>query len=316
MAVKTEFIIFQVLILAPFVCGYLLKNRIDEPEAVSKKIINANLLTIEPLIALWAVWGLEFKSELVFLPAAGLALVLAGLALGFALLSFTGIKGIRKATLIISTSIANHGYTMGGFLCYFFLGEEGLGLALLFISYFMPYIFIVIFPYAKISSGQDRYRRNPVRGFFLNFQNMPFYAILTAIFLKIIDIPRPEIHFPLKGLLAISILAYYFSLGINFDLRGLRGIAKENFYLALIKFLIIPAAAVLILSGISLDSSIKTIIIIQSFMPAAIYSVVTAVLFDLDAKLATGLFVINTLVFLLIVLPAMFLWQNLIINLL
>ena len=58
------------------------------------------------------------------------------------------------------------------------------------------------------------------------------------------------------------------------------------------------------LSLLPLDPALKAVIQLQAFMPAAIYSMVTAVLFDLDTDLASGLFVCNTVVFLTAVLPA------------
>jgi predicted permease len=38
-------------------------------------------------------------------------------------------------------------------------------------------------------------------------------------------------------------------------------------------------------------------------MPVAVYSVVSSILFDLDSDLASAMFVINTLVFLFLILP-------------
>jgi predicted permease len=40
-------------------------------------------------------------------------------------------------------------------------------------------------------------------------------------------------------------------------------------------------------------------------MPAAIYSVITAILFHLDKEMATSIFVVNTVAFSIIVLPAL-----------
>jgi predicted permease len=55
---------------------------------------------------------------------------------------------------------------------------------------------------------------------------------------------------------------------------------------------------------------VEAVIVIQSFMPVAIYSVVASVLFDLDKELASNLFVFNTLFFLLIVLPLLFVFKG------
>ena len=67
-----------------------------------------------------------------------------------------------------------------------------------------------------------------------------------------------------------------------------------------------PGAAFLILSLLPLAPAVKGVIQLQAIMPAAIYSVVTAVLFDQDSKLASSLFICNTVVFLVAVLPALF----------
>jgi predicted permease len=42
---------------------------------------------------------------------------------------------------------------------------------------------------------------------------------------------------------------------------------------------------------------------LEAFMPVAVYSVISSILFDLDSGLASGMFVLNTLFFLFLVLP-------------
>jgi hypothetical protein len=51
-------------------------------------------------------------------------------------------------------------------------------------------------------------------------------------------------------------------------------------------------------------------------MPAAIYSVVSSVLFDLDAGFASNLFVWNSLIFLAGILPALFIFRGFFLGLL
>ncbi len=315
MTVTSKYILYQLLIIIPFICGYLLKNSLGDSNRFTKRLINANLMSIEPLIALWSIWGLRLKSDLVFLPIGGLLTVLAGMAIGYIILKFANITGKSRASFLISSTLSNHGYTMGGFICYLFMGEHGLGLSFIFISYFMPFLFLVIFPYAKLASGKGEYRENYLKGFFLNLQNMPFYAIIVALILQFADIKRPDINFPISILLMISIAIYYFSLGVNFKFEGLKGIKRENAYLVLTKFILLPITALLVLGLLDIDGSVKAVILIQSFMPVAIYAVISSILFDLNSKLASGLFVTNTVIFILIVLPMMFLLRYVILNL-
>jgi len=77
-----------------------------------------------------------------------------------------------------------------------------------------------------------------------------------------------------------------------------------------VRFLMIPALALILLGLIPLDADIETVILIEAFMPAAVYSVMASVLFDLDTKRASSLFVFNTIVFLGVVLPLMLLFKT------
>ena len=201
---------------------------------------------------------------------------------------------------------------MGGFICYLIAGEQGLGLSAIFTLYFLPYTFIFIFSYARSSTFRKLFS---IKGFienFINLQNMPLYAVILALILHLIGFKRPDVNFPLDALLLISVGLYYFSLGLNFSFGDFRSTGKEQVMLAVTKFLILPIITIFILRFTHMDSGVKTIIFLQSFMPAAIYSVITSILFDLDSKLASSLFFINTIIFLVLVLPALFFYRGII----
>lgn len=309
-----RFILFQAVIIAPFSLGFFTKRRYAHPETLTKGLIRANLTVFEPLIVFWSIWGLEMNMELWFLPVSGVLMVLAGMAIGAVLARIRGLAERPRATFIISSSLANHGFTMGGFLCYLLLGEKGLALSFIFISYFMPFIFLVIFPYARLAQTGARSHPGFIKDFVLNRQNMPLYALMAAIALRLFGCDRPAVYFPTDMLLMISIGLYYFTLGVNFALRDLWAYNLDNLLLCLVRFFMVPSLAALALSWVRLDPGIETVILIEAFMPAAVYSVMTAVLFDLDAKRASSMFVFNTVVFLLGVLPALVLFKDMLLN--
>ena len=312
MDITTRFILFQVLIIVPFVSGMVAKRlyRFQNLPAFTKGLIRVNLIVIEPVIVLWSTWGLILTGELAVLPLAGIFLVALGMAFGNAGRRMLGMAGKSGATFLISSSLANHGFTMGAFLCYLFLGERGLGLAFLFLSYFMPYIFLVIFPYARMKSTGEKFSMASIRDFFLNLQNMPLYAIVVSLLLLSLGIKRPPAAFPVDLFIVISMALYYFTLGINFEMPAFLASGRENAILATIKFLMVPVVALIALRVVRLDPAIETVILLQAFMPAAIYSVVASVLFDLDGALASNMFVWNTLLFLAGVLPALFVFRD------
>ena len=309
MSIETKFILFQVLIILPFIIGTLLKDKIRDREKTAQSLIKKNLTFLEPWIVIWSIWGLTLNREMIILPVSGLILVILGFLAGIILLPIIKPQGLSKPTYLISSSLANHGFTMGGFICYIFMGERGLGLASIFITYFMFYTYLVIFTYsARVSGSQTEpfFTLRNMRALFLNTRNMPLYAAFIGVAVNIGGIQRPDINFPFDYLLMVSVALYYFTLGINFFFKSVFPVRREHITLAVSKFVLIPFIAFLLLSVTGISGDIKTIIIIQSFMPAAIYSVVASVLFNLDTRLASSLFFVNTIIFIVIVLPLLF----------
>lgn len=302
-SIITKFIIFQLCIWVPIFAGaYFSEKKYIDVQALSQRLITINLTSLESFIVLWTIWGLKLTFDCIVLPFAGVVEVGIGLVAGITASTFVQFKGIQKHTFIISSSLANHGFTMGGFLCYLFLGEKGLALSFIFIIYFMPYVVMVIFSYARHVGSRVPFS---LKRYILTPQNMPLYAVFAALLLHYFDINRPHINIPLDVMLAISITIYYFSMGIYFRLKNIKSFTKAHIVLAIIKFCIVPTLIYLILSLTHLPHHIKTIIQIQSFMPAAIYSVITSILFNLDKEMATSMFVVNTVVFSGVIMPVL-----------
>jgi predicted permease len=199
---------------------------------------------------------------------------------------------------------------MGGFICFLIAGENGLGLSSIFTLYFLPYTFLFIFSYARSNAVKNLFSLKELINNFLNLQNMPLYAGIAALILHLMGFKRPDMHVPIDAMLLLSIGLYYFTLGVNFSFGAFRSTAKEQILLAATKFIILPVIVFFILIFTPIDSEVKTIIMIQAFMPAAVYSVVTSILFDLDSKLASSLFVFNTLLFLIIIFPAILFFKG------
>ena len=60
------------------------------------------------------------------------------------------------------------------------------------------------------------------------------------------------------------------------------------------------------LNAALIDPLMQQVILVQACMSAAIYSVITALLFDLEERLASALFVVNTVACLVFVVPVLF----------
>jgi len=131
---------------------------------------------------------------------------------------------------------------------------------------------------------------------------------------QILGIKRIPAPVPVDFFIAISVMIYYFSLGTSFSPGNIKKFLPAHAALAIIKFMIVPLVAIVIALLLPIGEKVRAVIIIQSFMPAAIYSVVTSILFRLDSRMASSLFVFNTVLFLFVVLPLLFAFRTLFIQ--
>jgi len=301
------FILFQAVVITPFCLGLWLRRRIAEPDKFTSRLLRLNIILIEPLIVIWCVWGLELSRNVALMPVAGLGLAVSGLVFGGMVVPLIGTSRRHAIPFLLAATLSNHGFTMGGFFCYLFFGEQGLGLSVIMVLYFIPYLYGCVFPWVKAVTHKRR--ASALRDYILDTRNMPLFALAAACCLRVIGIPRPDAAFPLDILLALSIALYYLTVGIQYLPSGRHAPVRLHAALAAIKFILVPASAAWFLRFVPLEQTMKSVVLLQSFMPAAVYSVVTSVLFGLDAALASSLFVVNTAVFLCGVLPVVWIMQ-------
>jgi predicted permease len=298
-----KLLLFQLCIIIPMAAGIAIRRFFADPQSTAKRIIGVNLVIFEPIIAFWSLWGLTLDRTQMVLPLSGLIISLCGLAIGTVTAHMLKLESKRRATYLISASLANHGATMGGFVCYLLMGEQGLALSFLFVLYFMPYVLLAMFPYAKRAGASGAGSIIRYSDYFLNTRNAPFLGIALAMACKVAGFPRPSLPVPIDLLIVISVSLYYMTLGLTVGVSNLRREVPSLVSLSLIKFMMIPLITMSALSFFDLDPAVKAVITIQSFMPAAVYSVITAVLFDLDTEMASRLFILNTALFMVCVIP-------------
>ncbi len=306
MSLELKFALFQLVIIIPFLVGNFLSHRLPNLDRLARRLVIINLSILEPPIILWTVLGLSLAPAMIYLPISGAVLALVGFLIGKGVVSRFQFENKSSRVYVICSSLANQGFTMGGFICYLFAGEKGLGLSNIFLVFFIPFTFLFIFGYASMEDRREVFRWKSIKEFLFNLRNMPLLAIIVAVAVRAFGLQRPDVYFPLDILLTIAIAIYYFTLGINFKLSDLNPLKTEHVTLAVQKFIILPALAFGITSFLPISNELKLIIRLESFMPVAVYAVISSIMFNLDSRKASGLFVVNTLVFVFVVFPILF----------
>ncbi|MHC4337671.1 MAG: AEC family transporter, partial [Planctomycetota bacterium] len=245
----------------------------------------------------------------------GVVLMLTITALSTAVFSCFKLDRSSRITLILAAALSNLGYTGGSFICYALFGRDGLGLATLYLVFWIPTVYLVFFPLLKVhelraNNGHAQFELRQL----LDPRCLAIPAVITALVLNLTDVRIPNL---VSELHIIDIFVYvasslaFFAIGLRVKLSRLKDYINLYFPLAAIKFILTPAVALLLilllgLAGHNLTGLVQKVIIVLSFMPSAVIMVTISNVFDLDGALASALWVITTAIFAVIVVPVLF----------
>jgi predicted permease len=258
------------------------------------------------------LWQLPLVWSLISLPILSAILPIALYPFGASLSKLHKLEPKSAGTFITACGISNIGFTMGGFVCYVLFGMAGLGYANLFASsWAVPYV-LFYYPMARRMGEENK----PLTlGFllktFFDARSLPILGSIVGLILNLskMHIPESVTHLHIIDILIIaSILISFAIIGLQIHFSSLSNNKMLHASLGLAKYVISP---ILMLFFLFLSECVfgklpdtgRTVVLVQSFMPTAIFTVIISNLFHLNPRLASILFLVNTFIFLGIVLP-------------
>ncbi len=303
------------VLVAGLVSGYLANNRLGLPEHYAKKIMTAVLVSFNWLIALLVIWRMQLTGSLIWLPIVGFVLMLTITVLSTGLFHFLDLDRKSRLTLILAAGLSNMGYTGGAFVCYALFGAEGLALANIYPVFWISTVYLIFFPLLKIH--QLRLMDSNAKfsfGQVLDFRFLVLPAVITAIILNLTGLESPPF---IAKFHIIDILVYiasclsFFAIGLQVKLSRLKNYINLYFPLVVIKFILTPVVALLIiwllaLTGQNLTGPVQKVIIVLAATPSAVLMVTMSNVFDLDGPLASALWIVTMATFAIIVVPVLF----------
>lgn len=315
------------LIATGLVLGYMVQMMaaggylsLPVPVAVLRKILQKiGLLFFAPLSFLSAIWAVSFDDiRVILLPIVGFCALMLGGLLGLALAHLLKTPTRQKGVLYCCGSFTNIG-SIGGLICYMFLGEIGFALVAIYkmseeISYYT-----IGFPIARYYSGAADDNQSVVNRIFAVLRD-PFVAAALAAFavglsLNLLHVPRPDFF---KTVTAVSVPTGTFilivSIGLGMRFSSVTSYLKEAIGISVIKSAIIPVIACTLaylfgLHQINNGLPFKTVMILSA-MPVAFNALLAASIYDLDLDLANSCWLVSTgcLIF---IMPILYLLVNL-----
>lgn len=338
-----EFFALAVVSALSILAGYVSRKRGWLHEDASRTVHWYTIVVLWSFAGFFALWHLDPDPANLWVLAIEPLLVVIPAFLIIPLAKAIGLKRNQVGVLALAAGLRNSGFALGAFLAYAILpvgsllreqvGPDGilapdkadalsisaLAYGLLIVMTMSMAVVIFLFPIVQhfaghheggASLGQLIYKS------FVDWKAMLFYASAAGIALAYAKVPAPPIvedWYILKALIFLGSAAAYFGIGLRLHIDHLRPHAKSHALVAAVKFLATPVltcALLFIARNLGLappPGMLEQSFMLAAFMPTAIQTVIVANLFHLDARMAGSVWLVNTVLFIVIVLPAILL---------
>lgn len=335
-----EFFALALVSAFSIVAGYVSRERGILPEEASRKVHWVTIVFLWSAAGFFALWNLQPVRANIWVLFIEPLLVVIPAFLIIPLAKAIKLKRNQIGVLALAAGLRNSGFALGAFLAYAILpvgdllrteaGPSGLlsedkatalaisalAYGLLIVMTMSMAVVVFLFPMVQHFAGDGK-GDGPGIGriifkSFVDWKAMLFYSSAAGIALAYSPIPCPQIVFDwhiLKVLIFLGSATAYFGIGLRLHLDQIRPHLKSHLIVALVKFIATPilTVALLLLAGnlgvTPPPPMLQQCFILIAFMPTAIQTVIVANLFHLDARMAGSVWIVNMLIFLIVVLP-------------
>jgi len=300
------------LIVVASASGYAARRLRWCSESAAQRIMLATIVFGYPAAGMLPVWVLPIRWSDVWLPIQCVLVTFVCFGIGLVVARLHRMVARDAGVYAYAAAHSNMGFTLGGFICLRLFGEEGLGFATIYVTLWNIVMMGFFFPLAGAFAGRDvRFGVGQFLRALLDIRCLPLAGILVGLGLNVAGVPRPDWigrwHVP-EVFVMVCTAAMFFVIGLRLHFSQLREHLSACASLSVIKFGAAPLVAVALLTlagkaGVAVGELQAKVVIVESLMPMALFAVAAANLYGLNGRLASLLFVVNTGMFLVLVLP-------------
>lgn len=300
MALKVAYF-FCLMVVALF-SGYQATKRGWLKKEQSQGISTFMMLYLFPLVVILSIWKLNISLGLILLPIIGVLTSLATIIPSLIVSRVFKFLPSQTGSYIGAAMCSNVGLTLGAFVCFILLGEAALSYSLIYIIYFIPFFFTLVFYIVSLYGNVDKpgFRDSLKRAFLEPFSLVPNLSVIAGFAINVTGIHRPPfLELVNEIVVYITNFSFLFASGMTFDFSKIRGYAKEAISMLPIKFIFSPLVGVglvyLLTLGNIKDTLLLKVIFIESSMPVAVFAMLLPQFFPLDQDLANSVWVYTTI---------------------
>ena len=315
MNIITKFVIAASLIVLATTCGYLCRRKAWVPQRVAAVLMTLVVVGGYNILGFLGVWKLPLHGADFWLTTLAVAHVIVMTLIGMACARLLTRDVPERGAFAVMAAFGNNSFTMGGFIAYLLYGQQGLGLTAIYCMMAVPITVLWFYPIARHFSGSaagvslGALMRQSV----LDWRSLGLPATLVGIAFSpsFGNVPYPawldQVHLA-DILIFLTAAMAYFAIGLRLELSRVPAMGKMIVSLGVLRFLVGPALALGLLALASLTPwpiamERQHVFMVITVVPTAVMSVAVCNMFDLRPHEASVLFVVNTLAYLVIVLP-------------
>jgi predicted permease len=314
--IAAKFIISAVVIVVSTVAGYGCRRLNWIGERASELIMTYVAVFGYSSVGFLTVWGTRLQGSDVILPIWAALHMVIMLFLGLGAAGWLTQDRAEKGLFALVAGTGNNGFTGGAFILYLLYGEEAMGLANIYIMLFMVVAVLVMYPLARhyaAENPKDSLSRLIIRSLF-DWRSIGLPLVVVGIFLSANHVPRPEwiAQWHMVDILVYTITPLaFFGIGLRLHFSKVLPLMRMIVGLALMRFGVgaLVGIGLAWLTGLTpwtLQGLRWNVYVVEAFVPTAITAVAIAHMFNLRPDEASALFVVNTGMYLVLVLPVVF----------
>jgi predicted permease len=296
-------------VLGPVAVGAVW-GRLGAPATASRRLFDFSFYGAQTFITLCSLWIARIDRQSALMPVVATSGWL--LTAGFAWLVSValGHTSARRGAFIASMSQSNNGFTLLGFVALVLFGEPGLAQATYSQALNAPYLLLFCFPVARLHSNRGAAAgKSIVQVLRDNICDprvfLPLVTISSGLLLNLFGVPRPPlISSIVRPLIYVGTASSGVAVGLLFRGALLSRYWRENGVSLLYRSSLYPLYYAGMAWLVGLGALDTRIIVLYGLVPSALLANYLAVTFELDTDLTSSVFVVSTVAFMILVLPA------------
>ncbi|HEY3423843.1 MAG TPA: AEC family transporter [Negativicutes bacterium] len=310
MDIKMKLLLFVFDLLAPLIVGYFCRFQHVVKESFFDKMILNNILVIYPALSFFSFWVLPLHYELIWLPVMGLVMGLIPGLVAYFVAEYKYTSDLDKGSYVMSAILSNLG-TIGGLCVFLLYGETGYAYQQLVVLFQYILMFVFCYPLAQYyyqrSQEGIEIKRVSLRSILFNRNQLAVVGILCGVVLQQSGVPRPQFFGSVvEALIHFGAWTALIPVGYLIDFVKLKDHYREIKDLTLIKFVFTPLLTYGVASLVISNEKMLHTLLILACTPTAINAVMISRIYSLNIHIAVAAFILTTIVFLLVVYPALF----------